>query len=320
MKRFYRLTPHFRLSNNPLFALEARRVRRGESSKSLIDYSLLLIVVVCVLGFLLWLFLALSSRGSRQSATMSDYFLSLFVLSLAAAFALDCVAMTSSIGSINGEITSRRWDLLRLTAMESKQIVAAKYGVAQVRAWRTMVLIVALRITVVLMGGLTIALGIFSDPGRYFSLDLPPLVAAFLLINAAGCAGFYIVEPFWRMRTVTAIGLAVSARVGHIVSSVVFGVGALAIFWLAQGFVALALLLIVGIIIVPLASVEVLLAQVVICSPILFLAAVGVTIYGFYSVVYTWGMRRALRFAARLDLNERRALVTQTQVLSTLVL
>jgi hypothetical protein len=308
MKRFYHLTPHFRLNNNPLFALEVRRVRRGESAKSLIDYSLLIVAVICASGLLLWLFLALSSGGSRQSATLSDYFLILFGFSLLATLTLDYVAMTSSIGSISSEITAGRWDLLRLTAMESKQIVAAKYGAAQVRAWRTMALIIALRIAVVLMGGLTVALGILSDPVRYSTVDLPPLVTALLLVNAAACAVFYIVEPFWRMRTVTAIGLAVSARVGHAASSVVFGVGALAAFWLAQSFVAFALLLIVGIIIAPLASVEVLLVQGVICSPLLFLGVVGVTIYGFYSVVHSWGLRRALNFATRLDLNERKAM------------
>ena len=102
--------------------------------------------------------------------------------------------------------------------------------------------------------------------------------------------------------------MAVSARVGQPVSSVVFGVGAVAAFWLAQGFVALALVVIVAVIIIPLSSVELILTQRVLCSPIFFLLAIAVTIYGFYSVVHTWGMRRALRFAARLDLSERKEL------------
>jgi hypothetical protein len=308
MKRFYRLTPHFRLNNNPLFALEVRRVRRGESAKSLIDYSLLIVAVICASGLLLWLFLALSSGGSRQSATLSDYFLILFGFSLLATLTLDYVAMTSSIGSISSEITAGRWDLLRLTAMESKAIVAAKYGAAQVRAWRTMVLIVGLRIAVVLMAGITTVMLVVSELRRFMSFDIPLPAMIMLLIAAAACAVFYIVEPFWRMLTVTAMGLAVSARVGHAASSVVFGVGALAAFWLAQSFVAFALLLIVGIIIAPLASVEVLLVQGVICSPLLFLGVVGVTIYGFYSVVHSWGLRRALNFATRLDLNEHKVM------------
>lgn len=307
MKRFYRLTPHFRLKNNPIFALESRRVRRGENAKTLIDSSILMTMIVCAVSLTLWLVVVLGNGGARQPGTSGNFVLIVFGLSLLAAVALDTVCMTVSIGSINGEISAGRWDLLRLTTMDSREIVAAKYGAAQVRAWRTMALVVALRVAVVLMAGLTAAVAIFSDIPRFSTLDVPPLVLAVLAMAAAACAVFYVIEPFWRMRTVTAIGLAVSARVGHTVSSVVFAVGAVGAFWLAQGFVAFALLLIVGIIIVPLSSVEVILMQGVICSPVLFLVVVGVTIYGFYSVVYSWGMRRALRFTARLDLNETAA-------------
>ena len=62
-----------------------------------------------------------------------------------AALALDYRCMSTALGSINGEIAAGRWDLLRLTLADRPQIVAAKHGAAQVRVWRLMTLIVALR-------------------------------------------------------------------------------------------------------------------------------------------------------------------------------
>lgn len=309
MKLFYRLTPHFRLSSNPLFAHEMRRVRHAESAKTLIDYSILMLSAICALLLLVWLLLTLVS----PNPTTRDYFggvafLSVLLpVSLLSVIALDYNCMTNSVGSINSEIRAGRWDLLRLTTLESQQIVAAKYGVAQARAWRTMMLVVALRAAAVLVAGGSLVRMAFEDVQRFSTLDMPLPAFLLLILAAAACALFYVIEPFWRMRTVTAIGLAVSARVGHTVSSVVFAVGVLGAFWLAQGFVAFALLVIVGLTIAPLASVEVMLMQGVLCSPVLFVALVGVTIYGFYSVFHTWGIRRALRFTARLDLSERTA-------------
>lgn len=304
MKLFYRLTPHSRLGSNPLFAHEMRRVRHAESAKSLIDYSILIIAAACAVLLLVWLVFSLADRQPDNNFSATDLLAFLFGISLLAAVALDYHCMTTSVGSINSEISAGRWDLLRLTTLESQQIVAAKYGAAQLRVWRVMALVVALRIAVVLMAGATTVTVVVSDWQSVTTLDMPLPAFLLLIFTAAACAAFYVVEPFWRMRTVTALGLAVSARVGHTVSSVVFAVGALGVFWLAQGFVAFALLLLVGLVIAPLASVEVVLMQGVICSPVLFLALVGITVYGFYSVVHTWGIRRALRFTVWLDLSE----------------
>lgn len=307
MKLFYRLTPHFRLSSNPLFAHETRRIRHAESAKSLIDYSILIIAAACAVLLLAWLLFSLADGQPGNGFGATELLALFFGISLLAAVALDYYCMMSSVGSINSEISAGRWDLLRLTTLESQQIVAAKYGAAQLRAWRVMALVVALRIAVVLMAGASLVRLAFEDVQRFSTLDMPLPAFLLLILTAVACALFYVVEPFWRMRTVTALGLAVSARVGHTVSSVVFAVGALGAFWLAQGFVAFALLVLVGLVIAPLASVEVMLMQGVICSPVLFMALVGATIYGFYSVVHTWGIRRALRFTARLDLSERAA-------------
>jgi len=41
--------------------------------------------------------------------------------------------------------------------------------------------------------------------------------------------------------------------------------------------------------------------QFVICSPLAIFALITVTVYGFYSIVQTWALRRAERWVARID-------------------
>jgi hypothetical protein len=103
------------------------------------------------------------------------------------------------------------------------------------------------------------------------------------------------------MRTVTALGIAISARGRAPVSSLLIAVGTVAGFWLVQGIIAGALLLGTIFFLFPFATVEVAMTQQVFCTPLVFLIVAAVTVYGFYSIAQTWALRRAERFAARLD-------------------
>jgi hypothetical protein len=298
MKRLYRLTPHRLLSRNPLFTFEVRRVRWGQSAQSMLTYSGRLMLVVCAVLMLLWLLV--SFRDIRQNS-VGDFVILLLGASFLASLALDTTSMASALGSINGEITSGRWDLLRLTLLTVPQIVAAKHGAAQVRAWRLMTLIIALRVAVLLMAlasFLLILVHSRSFNGVTAAQTLNAIIGQ-LVITVLGI--LYILEPWWRMRTVTALGVAISARARQPISVVLAAGGAVFGLWLLQGFVALVVAFGVGLIILPLTLLEASVNQLVICSPLIFLILIIAIVYGFYSIVQTWGLRSAERWINRVS-------------------
>jgi hypothetical protein len=298
MKRLYRLTPHQRLSRNPLFALETRRIRWGHSAKAITDYSAVLVGVVCAVVALVWLLIRLSERYPSR---VSDFSILLVALSLIASLLLDYRCLSTALGSINGEAAAGRWDLLRLTALDYRQIVVAKYGVAQVRVWRLMTLITALRLGIVLTLGLNTLIIMLQDSAGVTRTSGEIISTLFAQLVLVVVAVIYVIEPFWRMRMVTALGMAISARARQHASSVLVGIGALAALWLSQGIIVTAIAFGVSVFIMPLALVEYSVNGLIFCSPAIFLIALIAAFYGFYSVVQAWSQRYAERWAARIN-------------------
>ncbi|MEO8396477.1 MAG: hypothetical protein ABI700_26015 [Chloroflexota bacterium] len=298
MKRRFRLTPHHHLINNPLFALDVRRVRWGSSARALLVYSGRRVAIICCGLLIVWL---LVSLRDLQQRSFGDFPFILLIGSFLASLALDFTSMSSALGSINGEITSGRWDLLRLTLVTVPQIVAAMHGAAQVRAWRLMVLVVAVRAAVVLMLVVSYLIIELNSSLVYGSTPVQTwndITAIFLLLSLGV---LYILEPWWRMRTITALGVAISARARQATSGVLAAVAAIFAIWLLQGVIAFALTLAISVILLPLALVEYSAIQFVIISPLAIIGLITVTVYGFYSIVQTWSLRRAERWIASIN-------------------
>ncbi len=115
-------------------------------------------------------------------------------------------------------------------------------------------------------------------------------------------SALFVVEPFWRMRTVTALGVAISARARQQVSSVLAGIGSLAALWLAEGIIVGAMVLGTSAVVAPLALIEFSVnSQLIFCAPLLFIGVMIVAVYGFYATVQAWSIRRAERWAAQTD-------------------
>jgi hypothetical protein len=146
---------------------------------------------------------------------------------LIAALAVDLYAVAVTINSIRHEMTVGHWDLLRLTPLSAKTCITAKHGIAQIRVWRVLALEVALRMSGIVV---FIALGtfaydcwgtcyvgvwpLFAELGRSFQYH--PVASAVNLILSAVLVAAYITEPLWRMRVITAFGLALSASVRNL--------------------------------------------------------------------------------------------------------
>jgi hypothetical protein len=298
MKLLSRLAPHQRLSRNPLFNLEVRRIRWGVSQQALFRYSLWRLAIIGGVLLVIWFFSAIPYLSREGSG---DLLLVLMALSLLASFPLDLTFMSAAIGSINGDISANRWELLRLTPLSGQQVIAAKHGVAQVRAWRWMILVIALRLGMVLIGGAT-ALFLLLRPNTWsYMLPSQTISTIISLFFLAVVGAIYTIEPFWRMRSVTALGVAISARTRQQTSSVLAALGSVFALWLLQGIILFALVLTGGSLFSWLALMEAAALQVVICSPALLVVLVALTVYGFYAVVQSWSLRRAERWIARTE-------------------
>ena len=275
-----------------------RRIQWGQSEPTLLRYSVRRIAIITGALLFLWLVFSL---GDLQQYRIGDFVFILLALSFLASLALDYTSMTSALGSINGEITAGRWELLRISLVTIPQIVAAKHGAAQVRAWRLMVVIVALRLAVLLMGILSLLFEVFfnsSYPYPYqTSTDLIGIMTGLVVLLVLGL--IYIIEPWWRMRTITALGVAISARARQSTSAVLAAGGTVFAIWLLQGAIAFVIVLVISFLIFPLALVEYSAYQFVIISPLAAFVLITAAVYGFYSIVQTWGLRRAERWIAQ---------------------
>ncbi len=168
-----------------------------------------------------------------------------------AALALDLYSAAVSVNTISHQMESGQWEALRLTALPAQDVIAAKHAVAQVRAWRVVALEVAVRMLglVVLIASTTFVdtcavffgpfnsrcyVGVWSLSGdiasfqHEFLMNLSGIIVALLLVMA------YLSEPLWRMRTITALGLAISSRIHSLTVASLAAFGAIVTLHVAQ--------------------------------------------------------------------------------------
>jgi hypothetical protein len=286
---------------NPLFRYGARRFRwANRIHRVSVRWAALAGGVVLAL----WLLVILGAAGSstvytasssrynsasyRMMAASSSFWGIAFVLSIGADVLLDMVCMAATVSAISGEITSRRWDLLRLSSLPASAVVTAQFGLGQLRAWRFMAVIIGARMAVILIAGLqsfalpmllyndTSISGLFRSFGLFGWMFMLTFGVFFLV---------YIIEPLWRMRAMTALGLAISARIASLTGGLLAGFGAIVAVWVVQ---AIIMSIILGITFFVMAS------ALLFCGPFIC-AGVGFIIYNFYRGLTHQALERAER-------------------------
>lgn len=301
MKPIYRLTPHARLNRNPLFALESRHIRWGESGNSLAHRSGLWIGVgaaVIVIPFLIWMALDLRRYGTLSVVynAGTDYVVWALVIGFLLGLLVDCGSIAVSVGSINSELLTGRWDLLRLTLLRIERMILAKHGTAQIRAWRLMALVVGVRV-----GAVALLVFLYTSP-IFISVPIyvDPLEALFGYLIIGALSLIFIVEPLWRMRALTAVGLVISSRMHSSMATILMAAGYVFALWIVEGFVfgvvAIAMSWLFGF--GALVTADLLWFF---CFAPFFVGIVYVAIWGFYHIVETWALRRAGHTLARFN-------------------
>lgn len=271
-ERFFAWMPLLKMLNsrNPVFAMEARHLKRGRTLSELrkltgrVLFRLSMITLILTLGLFVyryqqwWNFYTTYSSSyyykpvieweifNQFMGTLGIVSVMLAAASIGGSLFLDFSSLTAGMNAINRDMVAGRWDLLRLTMLPERQILMAKHSITQVRAWGMVVWISGMRsLSLLILLGLA-----FVDP-PYPGARSPveSVLRAFIdepilsLLVALGTLGFvivYLLEPFWRFQSMTAMALSVSAG-RNPTNSILMGLGAILGVWISQAVIAVAL-------------------------------------------------------------------------------
>lgn len=242
-----RLLPPPAAWNDPLFRTDARAVKWGVSWMVLrgrvfrwgVQMLLVLALSMLLLAVFRWNDLTNAGFGPSGSyyyytplSFLGEFLAIAFVGSIALNLILDFVGISGALGTISNDFNMRRSDLIRTSLLRPTQIVEAKHKVAQVRVLRMTVRSLWGRVWIVV---LIAAAGLWSLLDSWFSYRGPALFPTIATgIIGALTAITYIMEPYWRMRAVTSLGVALSARTMHGASATLNAGFSLIAFWIGQ--------------------------------------------------------------------------------------
>jgi len=145
-----------------------------------------------------------------------------------------------SINSVRLESGFVDWDLLRISLLPERDIIAAQYAIVQLRAWRVMVVEIGLRLFVVIVTLMVFLYFAFAS-GEGTAASSWGAVAQFF-VPVILFAMTYIVEPLWRMRAITAMAEALGRGISNATSAYVATFLALLGMLIFQGVIGIGLL------------------------------------------------------------------------------
>lgn len=288
----------------PIFRYATRRLRWANTPAALTRYLVVITAIASAALLLLWgLVVWIQLQAMQVCLVQSNYYcegdvfggtgtvVTIAILAaVGAGWLMDFACVFAAFNSIRGRVNSAHWDLLRLTPMQRETIIEAEYSVAQARAWRSLSMVLGLRIAALVLllaqvlllppaierAGGQVYNSTYADPGLFL------IVVGFILFFAV-----YLVEPFWRMRAVTALGLAVAALFRGIIPAALTAFALLVAMWIAQ-------VVIMGVIFW--CSISAAFGLQYAYPPCASLVTGGI-IYGFYLVVRQEALKRAVRYA-----------------------
>ncbi|MBX3081235.1 MAG: hypothetical protein KF716_06335 [Anaerolineae bacterium] len=321
--------PHFEVfEQNPVFEFELRRIKRLATPDRLWLYSALIQAIPPLVMLALY-FVAMNDYVAHyfQNNPSAGYYyysrfdewigaLAMFILGLTAILVVcgDIYYMAVTVHSINHQVNSGHWDMLRLTPMDDADIFEAKQVTAHIRGWRVMQLEIALRLMLVTLAWASLLFpvraflngeGFFGSSSAWVSLfrsfQSRPFYTLLTLITVLSLMATYIWEPRWRMRSLTSLGLYISSRVHNV------SLSSVAAFFSIIGFHFVQILLIFGAgwfflrVLVDYSFAGYNYDVYPILQMLAFILVIGI-IFLFYRLSERWARQSALRAAFRSDL------------------
>ncbi len=298
-------TPFDVAAGNPVFERDIGRHSPAWSQVSLQRASRRAQAGAAAVSIAAWLLLWWLSAAGYSAAqpqyiyrASSNVIFWLMMLALGSALLLDMLAVRAGLPGISNDVSARRWELLRLTPLRESSIVTGKHAAAQLRVWRALAVVVGLRAA-------TAGLFIVNVFGLSYVLNGVPLflreelpAAPLILMSVGVFMAVYVLEPVWRVRAMTALGLVISSYALDRSLAVLAGGAALAAVWLAQTVIMSALLAAMyGM----LFSVAVFSTDTLVASAFLFgfSLVIASAVVGFHTVLRRWSLRQVHRRISR---------------------
>jgi len=322
----FKLSPYdSQIIQHPVFQREVRGLKRWASSpERLKRHNRRVLLVVHALVLAGWLVLAVllsvdlgnpaSWNGLSFNFQQSSNILVWLIVtaSIAAGALLDMTSMRTTLNSISGEVITGRWELLRLTLLSVGGIVNAKHHIAQLRVWRLAFVVICLRLATIMLMFLLVFVLPYLSPGYNYNLEsflflieTEPHSAGLVMLIIVLTLGIYVIEPLWRMKAVTALGMAISSYTLDLPFAALLAVLGVFGMWVAQLMVIVALSMGLG------AGFNIFIMQAILDVDVSNFAwllyfllsglVMAVTIYGFYAILQAWGLRRSLTRLARIN-------------------
>lgn len=230
----------------PLYQLERRKLKWAstpeKARRSLLWIAIPPIIALIVLWFV---FIYRDSVSSDSwSQWVFNYIYAIFIASMTLLSGLlDFDSIVVTFSSMRDETVFNRLDLLTL-AIEKEHITRSKHAFAKLRIARFLVFNLAIRVAVLLMVVLVFTVsgyflgsisGTIAEIGDF--LVEYPGQALWIICVSVLVTAFYLLEPIWRVSTITAMGIALSARIKNIALLAPMAFFVLAIMWILQGVV-----------------------------------------------------------------------------------
>jgi len=243
------LLPHAYVnSDSPVFTYELRdwtKSRSPDDLKGTIGWELLRNTLFAML---LWgIAFALSSGDPTQRYDSMWLLVGIaLVLSVFAGYVLDgfCVYITA-FNNRAQQMDGVHYDLLSLSHVDTEHLVRARFAAAQVRVWNIMRTVIGIRLIAIVF----VLLNLFAAPPllgldltQYISLNVlsglgfwPGALARTTLFFGAALLGLVmLIEPLWRLRALTAAGMAAAGNRRPTTAVLIYAAGALVGVWLIQ--------------------------------------------------------------------------------------
>ena len=238
-----------RSRTHKVFQFEARNLRRGRSRDAFQamsrQYLMLTAGIAMVAGILLLLI-------QRAGIDLFDYVLGImFAASVLDKFYFDFVGLAAGVDIVSKDMTESRWDLLLLSDVSMGELIRAKHVVTQLRAWRTMLLVICLRLSVLIFMLEWIFIQPLLRPRDEFYngiydlsiTSLDELFAAFAILSILTIAAVvYLWEPRWRLRALAAGGVRASTYSRDTTAGLMRTAGTFLRLWMGQVSTLLVLL------------------------------------------------------------------------------
>lgn len=319
---FSNVTPYATTAaDQPIFQMETRRLEWAGDKRTLTAFSLrriariaaysIAIVISVFAAIYIVSQLAAVANGTAYSESLLTSIVNagfsgsaiLAALGLMMSFQVDFLSIAASINSINGDVLGGRWDLYKLAGVRAGYFTIGKHGVAQMRVWRTVMTVIGVRAAAILLFLASNLVSILMTVPDYFQYDLSMdtlFLQLFIGLILAGIPGwFFLFEPILRLRTMTAVGLMISAHVRSPSMSPLAAFGFTAGLWIMQ----LAIFGAVGCGTSALLFPLLLYGTGAVCGlPVLFGLLIA-AMYAYYDVLKNFSLRRAAFRLASLESN-----------------